>query len=65
MLLKRLVYLYWLSYRANGRVSVVIQPGSGLIVARLKAAMDGAPDRGFREGHQLDRKMASISAQRF
>jgi hypothetical protein len=35
----RSVSLYWLFYRVNGRPRVVIQPGSSIVHARLKAAM--------------------------
>lgn len=49
--------LFWLSYRVNGHPRVVIQPGSSIIHARLKASMaDLADDHTFAEGHELDPK---------
>jgi len=48
--------LYWLVYRHNNQISVVIEPGASPIHARLRASLDG-PDQGeFTEGHELDRK---------
>ena len=53
----RRVSLFWLLYRVNGRPRVVIQPGSSIIHARLKATMaDLADDHTFAEGHELDTK---------
>ena len=48
--------LYWLCYRHNNQVSVVIEPGASLIHARMKAALDGLDQGDFTEGHELDRK---------
>src|SRR5215510_8695012 len=48
--------LYWLCYRHNNQVSVVIEPASSLIHARLRASLDGLDQNEFTEGHELDRK---------
>jgi len=33
--------LYWLCYRHNNQISVVIEPGASIIHARLRASLDG------------------------
>jgi hypothetical protein len=33
--------LYWLVYRYNNQISVVIEPAHSLIHARLRASLDG------------------------
>jgi hypothetical protein len=43
--------LYWLSYRHNNHISVVIEPGASLIHARLKSAIPGLDQGEFTEGH--------------
>jgi len=48
--------LYWLCYRHNNQISVVIEPAHSLIYARLRASLDGLDEGDFTEGHQLDRK---------
>jgi hypothetical protein len=48
--------LYWLCYRHNNQVSIVIEPAHSLIAARLRAAIDGLDKGEFTEGHELDRK---------
>jgi hypothetical protein len=48
--------LYWLCYRHNNQISVVIEPASSLIHARLRASIDGLDQGDFTEGHELDRK---------
>jgi hypothetical protein len=48
--------LYWLCYRHNNQVSVVIEPAPSLIHARMKAALANLDEGDFTEGHQLDRK---------
>jgi hypothetical protein len=48
--------LYWLCYRHNNQISVVIEPGGSLIHARMRAALDGLDEGEFAEGHELDRK---------
>jgi len=32
--------LYWLCYRHNNHISVVIEPGASLVHARMRAALD-------------------------
>jgi len=48
--------LYWLVYRHNNQISVMIEPGASLIHARLRASLDGLDEGEFTEGHELDRK---------
>jgi len=48
--------LYWLCYRHNNQISVVIEPGASLVHARLRASLDGLDEGDFTEGHELDRK---------
>jgi hypothetical protein len=48
--------LYWLCYRHNNQISVVIEPGVSIIHARLRAALAGLDQGEFTEGHELDRK---------
>jgi len=48
--------LYWLCYRHNNQISVVIEPGASLIHARIRASLDGLDEGEFTEGHELDRK---------
>jgi hypothetical protein len=48
--------LYWLCYRHNNQISVVIEPGASLIHAKMRSAIDGLADGEFTEGHELDRK---------
>ena len=48
--------LYWLVYRHNNSISVVIEPGASLIHARMHASLDGLDEGEFTEGHELDRK---------
>jgi hypothetical protein len=48
--------LYWLCYRHNNQISVVIEPGASPIHARMRAALAGLDDGEFTEGHELDRK---------
>ena len=48
--------LYWLCYRHNKQISVVIEPGASLIHARMRAALAGLDEGAFTEGHELDRK---------
>jgi len=51
--------LYWLCYRHNNQISVVIEPGASLVHARLRASLDGLDEGDFTEGHELDRKSDS------
>jgi hypothetical protein len=48
--------LYWLCYRHNNQISVVIEPGASPIHARMRAALSGLDEGTFTEGHELDRK---------
>ena len=48
--------LYWLCYRHNNQISVVIEPGASPIHARLQASLTGLDEGEFTEGHELDRK---------
>ena len=48
--------LYWLVYRHNNSISVVIEPGASLIHARMRAALANLDQGDFTEGHELERK---------
>ena len=48
--------LYWLCYRHNNQVSVVIEPGTSLVHARMGAGLAELDEGEFTEGHELDRK---------
>jgi len=48
--------LYWLVYRHNNQISVVIEPGASLVHARMRSAIDELGQGEFTEGHELDRK---------
>jgi hypothetical protein len=48
--------LYWLVYRHNNQISVVIEPGASIIHARMRASLAGFDEGEFTEGHELDRK---------
>ncbi len=48
--------LYWLVYRHNNQISVVIEPGASPIHARMRAALADLDQGEFTEGHELDRK---------
>jgi hypothetical protein len=48
--------LYWLCYRHNNQISVVIGPGASLIHARMRASLKGLDEGEFTEGPELDRK---------
>jgi hypothetical protein len=48
--------LYWLVYRHNNQISVVIEPAHSLIYARLRASIDGLDEGEFTEGHEFDDK---------
>ena len=52
----RVMPLYWLCYRHNNQISVVIEPGASLIHAKMRSAIDRLADGEFTEGHELDRK---------
>ena len=48
--------LYWLVYRHNNQISVVIEPGASLIYARMRAALAELDEGEFIEGHELPGK---------
>jgi hypothetical protein len=48
--------LYWLCYRHNNQIVVVIEPAASLIHARMRAALANLDEGDFTEGHELDRK---------
>jgi hypothetical protein len=48
--------LYWLCYHHDNQISVVIEPASSLVDARMRAAIAGLDEGEFTEGHELDRK---------
>ena len=56
--------LYWLGYRHNNQISVVIEPVHFLIYARMRAALANLDEGEFTEGHELDRKMRVSSNAR-
>ena len=41
--------LYWLVYRLNNQISVVIEPAHSLIYARLRASLDGLDEGEFTD----------------
>jgi hypothetical protein len=45
--------LYWLCYRHNNTVSIVIEPAHSLIHARMRAALDGLDKGEFAEATSL------------
>ena len=45
--------LYWLVYRHNNQISVVIEPGASLIHARMRASLDELDQGDFTEGHEI------------
>jgi hypothetical protein len=48
--------LYWLVYRHNNQIAVVIEPGASLVHARLRAALANLDEGDFTEGHELPDK---------
>ena len=48
--------LYWLCYRHNNQISVVIEPGPSLIHARMRVAPAGLDEGEFTESYELERK---------
>jgi hypothetical protein len=49
--------LYWLCYRHNNQISVVIEPAASLIHARMHAAIANLAEGQFTEGHELPWKV--------
>ena len=48
--------LYWLCYRHNNSILIVIEPGPSIIHARMRAALNGLDEGEFTEGHELPGK---------
>jgi hypothetical protein len=44
--------LYWLCYRHNNQISVVIEPGASIVHARMRAAIAELDQGEFTEGHE-------------
>jgi hypothetical protein len=44
---------FWLRYRHNNQISVVIEPGSSLIHARMRASLANLGEGEFTEGQNL------------
>jgi len=54
--------LFWLCYRHNNQVSVVIEPGASPIHARMRAALANLDQGTFTEGHALGGQVATPGA---
>jgi hypothetical protein len=52
--------LYWLCYRQNNQISVIIEPGASLIHARMRAALADLDQGEFTEGHELARRFDTL-----
>ena len=52
--------LYWLVYRHNNRIPIVIEPGASLVHARMRAAVANLDQGEFTESHELDRKTEKL-----
>jgi hypothetical protein len=48
--------LYWLCYRHDDQIAVVIEQAPSLVHARMKAALAGLDEGEFTEGHELPGK---------
>ena len=48
--------LYWLCYRHNNQISVVIEPGASLVHARMRVALANLDQGDFTEGYELPGK---------
>jgi hypothetical protein len=48
--------LYWLCYRHNNQIVVVIEPAASLIHARMRAALANSDEGDFTEGRERDRE---------
>ena len=56
--------LYWLCYRHDNQISVVIEPGASIIHARMRAALAELDEGTFTEGLELDLKTVARHRQR-
>jgi hypothetical protein len=52
--------LYWLVYRHNNQISVVIEPGASLVHARMRAALADLDEGEFTKGLCSNVDAASI-----
>jgi hypothetical protein len=52
----RIMPPYWLCYRHNNHISVVIEPGASIVHARMRAALANLDQGDFTEGHELPGK---------
>jgi hypothetical protein len=52
--------LFWLVFKQSNDVSVMIQPATHIIPARLRAKLAGI-ERDFQEGHELDDRTAKMA----
>jgi len=55
--------LYWLVYRRNNQISVVIEPGASLIHARMRAALGGALIKLYGNDHVLAQEIHKQDGQ--
>jgi hypothetical protein len=49
--------LYWICYRHNNQIGVVVMPAASLGHARMYAALTNLAEGEFTEGHQLPSRM--------
>jgi len=55
--------LYWLVYRHDNSIFVVIEPGASLVHARMRASIDGLDEGDFTEGRAKTNVVASQVSQ--
>jgi hypothetical protein len=53
--------LYWLCYRHNNQISVVIEPGASIIHARMRASLAGLDEGTFTEGHAEAKQVSALA----
>jgi hypothetical protein len=53
--------LYWLVYRLNNQISVVIEPTHSLVYARLRASLDGLDEGEFTDDPSCAPQSGTIS----
>jgi hypothetical protein len=51
------MHLFWLVFKDNKDITVIIQPTGSIIAARMRALLAGIEGE-FQEGHELDAKTA-------